>query len=90
MSNSVFEIIEKSSQILRLDFSSVELAKLAEEQNFSEEQLLAVGTVFEHLQPRKVDTTIHILLKMSRLPLKDPKPLRISIFLSLKGGTQTS
>ncbi len=85
MSNSVFEMIEKSSQILRLDFSSVEFAKLAEEQNFSEEQLLAVGTVFEHLRQKKVDTTIHTLLKMSRLPLNDPKTFENFDFSVNKG-----
>lgn len=56
MNNSVFEAIEACSRILRLDFSSVEFAKLAEEQDFSEEQIQAVGIVFEHLQRKKVDT----------------------------------
>lgn len=85
MSSSVFEIVEKSSRILRLDFTSVEFAKLAEEQDFSAEQLLAIGTVFEHLQQKKVDTTIHTLLKMSRLPLKDPKTFDSFDFPVIKG-----
>ena len=76
MSDSVFETVEKSSQILKLDFSSIEFARLAEEQDFSEEQIAAVGMVFEHLQRKKVETTIHTLLKLSRLPLKDPKTYR--------------
>ena len=42
MSDSVFETVEKSCQILKLDFSSVEFAKLAEEQDFSEKQIAAV------------------------------------------------
>ena len=55
MNDSVFEIVEKSSQILKLDFSSVEFARLAEEQELTEAQIQAVGMVFEHLQriPRK-------------------------------------
>ena len=61
MSESVFELVEKSSQILKIDFSSVEFAKLAEEQDLSEEQIHAVGVVFEHLRQRKVETTIHTL-----------------------------
>ena len=36
MNDSVFEAVEKSSRILRLDFSSIEFAKQAEEQDFSE------------------------------------------------------
>ena len=50
MTDSVFEQVEKSSQILKIDFSSVEFAKLAEEQDLSEEQIHAVGVVFEHLR----------------------------------------
>ena len=36
MNDSVFETVKKSSQVLRLDFSSVEFAKLAEEQELTE------------------------------------------------------
>lgn len=32
MNDTVFEAVEKSSRILRLDFSSIEFAKLVEEQ----------------------------------------------------------
>ena len=41
MNDSVFEAVETSSRILRLDFSSIGFAKLAEEQDFSEEQIQA-------------------------------------------------
>ena len=85
MNDSVFEAVETGSRILRLDFSSVEFAKLAEEQDFSQEQIQAVGMVFEHLQRKKVDTTIHTLLKMSRLPLKDPKTFDNFDFSVIKG-----
>ena len=81
MTESVFEKVEKSCQILKLDFSSAELAILAQEQEMTPEQLQAIGMVMDHLRQKKVDTTIHTLLKMSRLPLKDPKPLKTSISL---------
>lgn len=55
MNDSVFEAVETSSRILRLDFSSIGFAKLAEEQDFSEEQIQAVGVVFKHLQNKKVN-----------------------------------
>lgn len=85
MSDSIFEAVEKSSQILKLDFSSIEFAKLAEEQNFSQEQIIAVEMVFEHLRQKKVETTIHTLLKLSRLPLKDPKTFENFDFSVIKG-----
>ena len=49
MNDSVFEIVEKSSQILKLDFSSTEFARLSEEQELTEAQIQAVCMVFEHL-----------------------------------------
>ena len=58
MNDSVFEIVEKSSQILKLDFFSIEFAKLAEERELTEEQIQAVGMVFERLQQKKIETTI--------------------------------
>ena len=85
MNDSVFEVVEKSSQVLKLDFSSVEFAKLAEEQELTEAQIEAVGMVFEHLQQKKIETTIHTLLKMSRLPLKDPKTFDNFDFSVIKG-----
>lgn len=85
MSDSVFETVEKSCQILKLDFSSVEFAKLAEEQDFSEKQIAAVGMVFEHLKEKKVETTIQTLLRLSRLPLKDPKTFESFDFSIIKG-----
>ena len=48
---------------------------MAEEQELTEAQIQVVGMVFEHLQRKKIETTIHTLLKMSRLPLKDPQDL---------------
>ena len=89
MNDSVFETVEKSSQVLRLDFSSVEFAKLAEDQELTEAQIQAVATVFEHLQRKKVETTIHTLLKMSRLPLKDPKTFDNFDFSVIKGRDAT-
>ena len=85
MTESVFETVEKSCQVLKLDFSSAELAILAQEQELSPEQLQAVGMILDHLRQKKVDTTIQTLLKMSRLPLKDPKTFENFDFSMIKG-----
>ena len=55
MSDSVYELVEQSCQTLRLDLSTLEFAKLAEEYNFTEAQLQAVSQVLEHLRQKKVD-----------------------------------
>ena len=85
MNNSVFEAVEKSSTVLKLDFSSAEFAILAEANDFSDEAANAVGLVFEHLRQKKIQTTIHTILKMSRLPLKDPKTFDNFDFSVIKG-----
>ena len=59
MSNSVYDLVEQSCQTLRLDLSSLEFARLAEEYDFTETQLQAICQVLEHLRQKKVDTTIH-------------------------------
>lgn len=53
MNDSVFEAVETSSRVLRLDFSSIEFAKLAEEQDFSQEQIQAVGMCLRIYSERK-------------------------------------
>ena len=85
MTESVFESVEKSCQVLRLDFSSAELAIMAQEQELTQDQLQAVSMVLDHLRQKKVDTTIQTLLKMSRLPLKDPKTFDSFDFSVIKG-----
>lgn len=85
MIESVFERVEQYSDILKLDFSSAELAHLAEEHELSAEAVDAIALVFEHLSAKKTETTIQTILKMSRLPLKDPKTFETFDFSVIKG-----
>lgn len=84
MTESVFETVEKSCQILKLDFSSAELAILAQEQKLTPVQLQAIGMVMDHLRQKKVDTTIKgegcrgkrletLTLQTSRVKAPDPE-----------------
>ena len=85
MNDSVFETVEECSRVLKLDFSSAEFAQMAEEYDFTEDSVEAVRRVFEYMKQKKVDTTIHTLLKMSRLPLKDPKTFENFDFSVIRG-----
>lgn len=85
MSDSPFEFVEDCSKTLRLDFSSAELALLAEENNFSPETLEAIQNVFGYMKQKKVDTIVNTLLKMSRLPLKTPKTFSNFDFSVIRG-----
>ena len=73
MSESVFERIGRDVSELKIDISEKELAIMAEEKGFSLEQLEAIAATFDYLRERKEEIVINTLLKMSRLPLTEPK-----------------
>ena len=80
-----YDNIEKSIEVLRLDLSIPELAKLAEEETFTAEQLAAVDSILGYLQKKKKQTTINTMLRMSRLPLKSPKTFANFDFSVVRG-----
>ena len=73
MNESAFDVIAAAASVLKLDISSEEFAILAEDSSFSEDAIEAVKTVFSYLKVKKQQTTVMTLLKMSRLPTKEPK-----------------
>ena len=73
MTEFSYDNIEKSIDVLHLNLSIAELAKLSEENSLTTDQMAAFDLLLEHLREKKIQTTINTLLKMSRLPLKNPK-----------------
>ena len=73
MSDSVYEQIQNAAEYLRLDLTAQEVATLSVGQNIGEEGLQAIATVLGHLQDKKKEQIIATLLRMSRLPLREPK-----------------
>jgi len=73
MNDALFESIERSCHVLHLDFSSAEFANLADDRELSEEASVAVEQVLKYLRDKKQRTTVRTLLRLSRLPLKNPK-----------------
>ena len=73
MSDSFGGTIDQCCGVLKLDFSSAELAQLAVEKGFLQDTLNAVSVLFEYLRDKKEQTTIQTILRMSRLPQKVPK-----------------
>ena len=58
MSDPFGSIIDQCCGVLKLDFSSTELAQLAVEKGFSQDTLNAVSSLFEYLRDKKEQTTI--------------------------------
>lgn len=73
MSESFYDQIQESAEFLRLELTAQEMATLSINQNLSEDGLSAVAAVLSHLRDKKREQIISTLLRMSRLPLREPK-----------------
>ncbi len=58
---------------------------LAEQEDFSEEALAAVNHAFAYMAAKKTSNTIQMLLKLSRLPQKNPNTFENFDFTAMKG-----
>ena len=85
MNETAFETIAQAAVALKLDFSSEEFAGFAEDHGLSEDEIEVVRSVFAYLKEKKQQTTVMTLLKMSRLPTKEPKTFENFDFSLLKG-----
>lgn len=77
--------LDQCCDVLKLDFSSLELAQIAAEQGFSQSTLDSIGMLFEYLRNKKEQTIIQTILRMSRLPQKTPKTFDNFDFSVLRG-----
>ena len=81
-----YENIEKSIDVLKLDLSISELATLSNEYAMTVDQMTALETLLVYLRKKKIQTTIDTLLRLSRLPKKNPKTFSNFDFSVVKGG----
>ena len=77
--------IDQCCEVLKLDFSSMELAQIAAENGFSKDTLDGIGVLFEHLKGKKERATIQMILRTSRLPQKVLKTFDNFDFSVLRG-----
>ena len=73
MDDPLFEQIQADAKYLNLDFCAQEAAQLAMDLEMSDESIHAVSEVFSYLKEKKVETIVNTQLRLSRLPLKEPK-----------------
>ena len=85
MNETAFETIASAASVLKLDFSSQELAQISTENGFSQNTLDGIGYLFEYLRNKKEQTTIQTIMRMSRLPQKAPKTFDNFDFSVLRG-----
>ena len=85
MNDSLFDQIQASAKYLGIDFSAQEAAQLAVEKEFEDGQMDAIASVFSYLKGKKSDQIVATQLRMSRLPLKEPKTFENFNFSVLHG-----
>ena len=75
MNESMLERIQSSAKALKIDLYTAELASYADEKELTPEALEAICGVFEYLEQKKYDSMVHTMLKLSKLPMNQPKTL---------------
>ena len=85
MNDSVYEQIQKAAEFLKLELTSLEMARLSVEDKLGETEIQAVCRVFQYLQEKKKEQIVSTLLRMSRLPLREPKTFSNFDFERLHG-----
>ena len=74
MSETLFNAVSTcSKELMKFGLTVEEFAALAQKNNMSDAEVLAVTKVFEYLKAKKDRSTMDFLLRTSRLPLKVPK-----------------
>lgn len=73
MNNSFFEQIQEAADYLNLGLCAQEMAQFTMEQQFTEESIQAIAKIFKYLKQKKSENIVSTLLRLSRLPLKEPK-----------------
>lgn len=73
MNDDVFSRITADIEALKITAYASGLSELFDARGMSVEQLEAVACVFDHLRLQKEETIHNTLLRMSRLPLNEPK-----------------
>ena len=85
MSDSVFSRVQEAAEYLRLELTSQEMAEISVRLGFGEDGINAVASVFDYLRDKKKEQIVSTLLRMSRLPLKEPKTFANFDFDTLHG-----
>lgn len=85
MNESLFAQIQDDAKYLNLDLCSQEMAQVAINNSMSQESIQAVADTLQYLHNKKSESIVATLLRLSRLPLKEPKTFENFDFSQLHG-----
>ena len=81
----VFSDSAEAAASIDIHVPAQELATLASEKSMGESEIAAAGTLFSYLAERKRRKTVDTLLRLSRLPSKEPKTFEGFAFTRIQG-----
>lgn len=73
MNETIFEKIEQCACTLNIELSAQEMAHYASTVRLLDSDLTMIHDLFGYLRDKKVETVVNMLLRTSKLPLKEPK-----------------
>ena len=73
MLEDLYSKIDTAFKTLKLNYTSRALAQLALAKNLNEEQILAISIMLDDLVEKRHIVAVDTLVKLSRLPVKNPK-----------------
>lgn len=71
--DSFYKKIAEAAEFLKLDFSAEDMASFAQKNEINNDSLRSIMELFTYLKDTKQKNIVRTLLKLSRLPLKNPK-----------------
>lgn len=85
MNESYFEQIGKDAEYLKLELHAQDVAALAMNEGWTDDHLKNVADIFDYMKSQKEKKTVSTLLRLSRLPLKEPKTFESFDYSQLHG-----
>ena len=78
MNKAIFFEFEKYLKPLKIDLSAQEFYEFVEYHSITQEQLDGINLLIHHIGEKKIQATIDLYLRTSRLPLTAPKTFEYS------------
>jgi len=85
MTELIFDEMERYAQALKLGITAAELATLTTSLNMDSNEVQKMCQIFKTLEQRKTETIVNTCMRLSRLPLKEPKSFSGFDFSRLHG-----
>lgn len=85
MNEPLYEQIGNDAAYLNLELKPDDVARLMVDRSWSEENLQAVADIFRYMSDARRQKTVATLIRMSRLPVKEPKTFENFDFSQLHG-----